>query len=378
MSGKWLAITSLLFSLQAKAYYVATNKIDFDANKPTRLIVTGTPEKLGNLFLESAITKMKIYLELNPNEQIVILGTSDDESSAKRNKNIKVIKNENGLLKKAVIEEYIEKLNQIKSFDLYAHSNALEGVIVDKGGLSSVTLNEKDALWDKLQPKLSVDSFIMIHGCNAGVKMAPDLAMKIQKPVLAALTSSDFQKVYENKTWAFDYDNQNLNKDQNDTRLRMRPINSSYKGHWGDWTEGGFPTYKIFCGKMKEELCSLGAYEAVRTFPTVLEASAINSKETYQKALIDFMCPVSTFRPTFSECEKNLLNANDNKEYSPFRGKTLNCNLEKCAAHFKCNIITISINPGSCKLINEDQGTNTAFVDEYLFLLKAYDHATKK
>lgn len=358
------------------AYFALTNVSALDSTKPTRLIIVGIPEKLGNLFLESSKTKAATYLSINSEEQIIILGTNEDSEYAKAAKGFTLLEENKSLLSGKVITKYLQNINTLKSVDLYAHSNAVSGVIVDKNSFGGFALSENDALWNEVKKKIDQKSFVMIHGCNAGVKMAPELAKKLNVAVFGALTSSDFQKVYNENTWAFDYDNQNLTLNKADKRVRMKPINSVYKGHWGDWTDGGFPTYKLFCGTNNELNCATSGYEAISTFPSVIAAKKELSKEEYQNILIDFMCPVSTYRNTFNECRDNLM-ALSNRNYSPYRGITLNCSLEKCDAYFKCSKLAINYAPSKCKLINENTNPSTSFVEEYEFLMNAFELRVK-
>lgn len=358
------------------AYFAISNVKEIEATKPTRLIIAGIPEKLGNLFLESSKTKAATYLTINSEDQIIIIGTNEDREYAKNATGYNLLEDNNNLLSAKVISKYLQKVISLKSVDLYAHSNAVSGVIVDKNAFGGFALSENDGIWNEVKAKINEKSFVMIHGCNAGVKMAPMLAKKLNVAVFGALTSSDFQKVYNENTWAFDYDNQNLTLNKNDKRIRMKPINSVYKGHWGDWTDGGFPTYKLFCGTNNELNCATSGYEAISTFPSVIAAKKELSKEEYQNILIDFMCPVSTYRNTFNECRDSLLSL-ANRNYSPYRGITLNCSMEKCDAYFKCGKLAINYAPSKCKLINENTNPSTSFVEEYEFLMNAFELRVK-
>lgn len=375
------AIYSMLFTCAfniSHAYFALSNVPQIDNQKPTRVIIAGIPEKLGNLLLESAKTKARVYTTINKDDQIIILGTSDDNQFATASKDFNLLEMNKSLLSGKVITKYIENLKSIESVDLYAHSNAVSGVIVDKNSFGGFALSENDAIWDLVKSKISPKSFVMIHGCNAGVRMAPNLAKKLEVAVFGALTSSDFQNIYNQNTWAFDYDNQNLERNKSDNRVRMRPINSVYKGHWGDWTDGGFPTYKLFCGNASDVKCATSSFEAISTFPSVVVPKAELTKEEYQNILIDFMCPVSTYRNTFEDCKNNLINlSNQNKTYSPYRGITLNCSRVSCEAEFKCSKFAINYNPSKCKLINNNLSPSTSFTEDYDFMLNAFDLRVK-
>jgi hypothetical protein len=374
-------------SINAQAYFIASNTEKIDSTKPTHIMMAGKADKLGELFLHSLLTKSQVIKEKYPENQLVIIGRNEDQDFIARS-GFKIIESNSMMLKEKALEDVIDLLQNIRSLDIYAHSNAAQGIVIDKNMLTGQLLNEKDGLWDKLPSKISKDTYIMIHGCNSGVKLGPELAKKLRIAVLAALTGTDFQNIYSDSFWTQEY---NASKDKispsnkisySEEKVcrkgfctRMKPDNSSYKGHWGDWSEGGYPTFKIFCGSNVNSDCAKGAIEALLSFPSVLPASYVNSIDRFKDIVQDFLCPFGFSTEKQNECKKNLEASLVNKNYanySPFRGQTLNCDFERCFAHFKCNPITISINPGACKLKNERPGPNATFTNEYKFLIEGF------
>lgn len=374
---KTIVLIWIFCSLNLNAAIIAGNFAQIDSHKRTHLIIVGKGEKLGELFFLSAQTKAKLILNLYPNDQVVLVATNDDSDFVKKS-SFKIIEESNSTLKENLIAKIADKVSGIASVDIYSHSNFVQGVILDKTKLNSQTLSEKSLLWEKIRPKLRSNSYVMIHGCNAGAKMAPSLSLQLDVPVFGALTSSDFQYVYTNNKWSHDYEVKELKKSL-DKRIRMKPDNYPYRGHWGDWDAGGFPSYKVFCGDLDQESCAPGALEALLSFPSVLDPKTIITINDFKKNLFDFLCPFTERNNIFNECREHLelsLVSSDEDFYSPFRGTTLNCSLKRCEAHFQCSVIQIITNPGSCKLVSENEQKSDAFVREFKFFMNAYQLKT--
>lgn len=369
---------TLLFSVfllhNAKAAVIASNNKSIDNDKKTHILVIGIAEKLGENFFKSAETKAKHILSIYPDDQIILFATSDEKDLV-RSSFFKTIESSSSTLKESVLDNYLSNLKSISSIDIYAHSNAVEGVILDKSKIAGHTMDETAGIWNKIKNKLSPNSYVMIHGCNAAVKMAPELSKKLNVAVLGALTSTDFQKVYEKDIWSFDFDAKSKQLNLEDKRMRMKSDNGAYKGHWGDWSSGGFPTYKAFCGNLDQATCQLSAIEALINFPSKVPPQNLKNLEDFKINLFDFMCPFNDSKDIYNDCINHLnasLTDNFDQFYSPFKGVTLNCSFEKCDAHFKCSTLRITFNPGSCKLINDNDKKSDSFVNEFKFYIEAY------
>lgn len=382
-----MILISFLLSLSIQASFIASNKNKIQANLPTHILVAGSPDKLGNLFIYSLLTKANVYSELNPEAQIIIIGRSEDKDEIKQS-GFKIIENKMGQLKAGLIKDVIKYVKQVNSLDVFAHSNAMNGATLDSNSWVYQLLNEKDELWSILAPKMSDSSFVFIYGCNAGVKFAPLVAKKIKRAVYAALTSTDFQYIYPTNTWGFDYDFKeekrvaknaiNFSEENSCGKYctRMKPDNFSYRGYWGDWSQGGYPTYKLFCGSNENESCKKGALNGLISFPGVGKVKDIlTTKEEYKKHLIDFMCPFAFDAEKQNGCRETLEKAEQDETlntYSPFKGNTLVCDRVSCKAHFNCPTKNAIFNPSACELISESKEESTVFVEEYKYLLNLY------
>lgn len=157
----------------------------------------------------------------------------------------------------------------------------------------------------------------------------------------------------------------------------MKPDNFSYRGHWGDWSAGGYPTYKLFCQSNTNQKCERGALEAIFTFPSVMDyTKAKLNIVNFKKQLIDFMCPFSFNLEKQHNCQLNLeksIESNEQSTYSPFEGRTLVCDRVRCKAHFNCSKFNSALNSDKCTLVSETDEQSTTFVDEFKFLIDTYN-----
>jgi hypothetical protein len=381
-----------LISLNSKASFIASNRSKLNSLAPTHVMIAGNPEKLGELFAYSLLTKAKIYTEKSPDEQVVIIGRNDDKQLI-RDAGFQIIDTKIGMLKPKVIKEAIREIKNISTIDIYAHSNPLTGASLDTNTWVYELLNEKDDLWDDVASRITPSSFIFIHGCNAGIKFAPSIAKKLKIAVLAALTSTDFQYIYQDSFWSNDTESDaNIKSDKNKMNYsspkscgmyctRMKPDNFSYKGHWGDWTAGGYPTYKLFCGSNENEKCELGALEAIYTFPSSMRYEQTKGNlANFKKQLMEIMCPFASNKDKQEECYKGLDNSLlslSKSTYSPFKGKTLVCDRVKCKAHFNCSSLDAAFKPYLCTLESETTEESTTFTDEYKYLVSIFNKHNK-
>jgi hypothetical protein len=388
-----LAVVILyMCSFNLSASFIASNNVKLNPQLPTHVLIAGYPDQVGELFVYSLLTKAKIYLEKSPNEQILIIGRSDDKEFIK-DAGLHILDTSMGLLKPDYIKSAIRNIKNISSIDIFAHSNALSGASLDTNTWIYQLLNEKDDLWDEVAKKVSSSSFIFIHGCNAGIKFGPRLAIKLKIAVLAALTSTDFQYIFDDLFWSFaesvgrTHKSMKNKMNYSNTKscgmycTRMKPDNSSYKGHWGDWSAGGYPTYKLFCGTNENENCEQGALEAVYTFPSTMkyDQAKLNLKN-FKDQLIDLMCPFAYNTEKQNDCRLNLENSllsEARSAYSPFKGKTLVCDRIKCKAHFNCSSMDAAFSPEECALVNETEDISTTFADEYKYYISIFNKYNK-
>ena len=378
----------LILSTNLNAAFFASNKKDIDLDQPTHLIIVGHPDSLGELFIYSALTKAKIYAEKSDKAQVLILGRNQDREFVK-NAGFHIIGKTSGILKSETIHDAVKKLEKISSIDIFSHSNPFSGATLDYGTFAISFLDEKDKLWNSVATKVNQSSFVFIYGCNTGLKFAPTIATKLKIAVFAAITSTDFQYIYHDSFWAFDTNSDKQSKsDKNILNFsrpeacgkyctRMKPTNSIYRGHWGDWTAGGYPAYKLFCGSNDNEKCELGALEGVLTYPTNQKVGLAKlSLNNFKDHLVDFMCPHSYSIEKQNQCKEELENSLTAKEksiYSPFDGKTLVCDRVRCSAKFVCSAYNIAFNPDKCLIESETEENSTAFTDEFKYFISIYN-----
>lgn len=384
----FILIIFCCYSIGLEASFTASNNRKLDANKPTHIIVVGHPDNLGELFVYSALTKAKFFQEKSKDEQVVIIGRSADQELVE-NAGFHTIEKKSGLLKPSTIKDLVKKINNLSSIDIFAHTNPYSGATLDNNSWVMPLLGDKDDLWNEVAKKINKSSFIFIHGCTSGFKLAPALAKKLNIAVFGSLTSTDFQYIYKNSFWSFDYDTKAKDKDEKNNLnfssallcgkycTRMKPNNSPYKGHWGDWSAGGYPTYKLFCGSNQNTNCELGALEALSTFPSNMKYNiAMSDINNFKELLYDFMCPFAYDQKKQNNCKENLENSlllNAPTTYSPFHGKTLICDRESCKAHFNCSAYNIAFNPDLCTLMNDSEEESTTFVDEFRYYISLYN-----
>lgn len=391
MKKTLLGMCFILASFNSDAAFLATKSGSIEASKASHVIVIGLPEKLGSLFVDSALTKASLLNEVAPEEQVIIVGRNEDRDLVV-SRGYKVLESDRSMLSVGTVRKAISKTKVVASLDVFAHSNAMSGIIIDKNAFTSQLLEEKDEIWGAIKAKSRKDTFIMFQGCNAGVKLGPWVAGQTKLPVLAALTGTDFQYIYNDAFWAHDYNGKKEELSETNALIsqsalsckkgyctRMKPDNAAYRGHWGDWSEGGYPTYKIFCGSNDTSKCAAGAIEAIKTFPSIVSPKEITSLGIFKEVVADFLCPFGHNTQKQNECKEALESSLTEKStYSPFRGTTLNCDFTRCHAHFKCNGLKASFAPGSCKLKNEKPGANSTFTNEYKFLVEAYESSHGK
>jgi hypothetical protein len=375
MNKSLIILLLSIFSTNLYASFTASNFKNINSSLPTHLIIIGHPDKLGGLFVNSALTKSQIYSDISTNDQVIILGRDEDRLSVK-NAGYNIIEAHKGLLRPGVIKEAIKEIKLLSSIDIYAHTNPYSGATLDNNTWVMPFLNESDDLWDEVINKINNSSFVFIHGCSSGFTFAPTLASKLKIAVFASLTATDFQYQYNKSFWSFEYNIKNLKKSSKNI-VRMKPNNSTYKGHWGNWSAGGYPSYKLFCGTNDNSNCELGAIEGIATFPSFQSYHQVKqNNKNYKNQLEEFLCPYGYDLKKQQICKINLeksLNENSHETYSPFRGKTLVCDRERCKAHFNCSRYNIAFHPEKCSLESETSEESTTFTDEYKYLMNIYN-----
>jgi hypothetical protein len=387
-----LFLLSSLVLTEANAFLITNFKqrgVNFDL--PTRVLVAGGGEKLGTQFQEVAAAKALRYRDQNADYQIIFITAEekdlDNRSYLKRwGFNIQDEKRSNfdgeSLLKELV------KFKQIASVDIFSHSSAQYGIHLDSK-TNRLNLNTKGL--EKLKGHLMKDAYAYLHGCNAGFNLAPFLSNTWEIPVVAAMTSTNFQKLHNDGDFYLNEEGYYPNSDwalinsksfyapvacREGACLRLKPDNHPYVGFWGEYREGGLPFYKFFCLKNSTQDCKRVMAKSLLSFTGTNSLRTTSTLAEYKKVVLDFLCPISAKRDLRKECEENLESSlvTGDETYNPFSGRQVECNFQSCKAEIRCKKIIIAgiAKPGTCELINNFEGKATTLVREYKAYLEGF------
>lgn len=382
-----------LICFNAKAsYHVATFDSDIiDYQVPTRLLVAGNGDDLGLQFQYVAKAKALKYHEQNSNEQIVFIAINEKELGSEwslKRLGFKIIRNDNNTLDgKEFLKEAV-RFKKILSLDIFSHSSAQFGIHLD-GKAHRLNVNTRGL--ETLKSSFTKDAYVYLHGCNSGFNLAPHLSNVWEVPVAGSLTSTNFQKLHVDshfylteegmapssqfqETNMLSYDVSKQCKDG--ACIRLKPDNTPYYGFWGSYREGGLPFYKFFCVKNTDEHCLKIMAKSLLSHTLIVNLKKDSDFSTFKKAVVDWLCPVSSKKDLRNECESKLDEALITKDYTynPFSRAQIECSTKGCKAEIKCDKIFITgfPKPGTCKLSNNINYLATTLVREYEMYLAAY------
>lgn len=386
-------LTLMFLSFSANAYLVSSynsEKINYDS--PTRILVTGAGDDLGNLFLQVARGKALKYSQQYPNEQIVLISASEKElndENTLKNWGFKISKDDRSTLNgKSLIEETI-KFNKIASLDIFSHSSAQYGIHLE-GKAHRLTLNTKGI--EKLAGHFIKDAFVYLHGCNTGFNLAPFLSNIWQVPVAGSMTSTNFQKLHSDGSFYLTEEGFFPNTDWANTNeksfdetvnckpgmcLRLKPDNNPYTGFWGEYADGGLSFYKWFCVKNSDQDCKRVMAKSLLSFIGTNKLKSTSNIEEYKAVVYDFLCPVSAKKDLRGQCIANLELSLITKDetYNPFTKAQVECNFKECQAEIECSKVPLTgiYRPGTCTLVNKvENGKATTLVREYKAYLEGF------
>lgn len=158
-----LSVIALILSNNVQATFIASLTGKIDPVKPARILVSGDPEKLGSLFVYSVLTKAQLFKEANKQDQIIIVGRSDDQAIL-THAGYKEVESIRGLLKQGTVGRALEQVKSVKSLDVFAHSNATSGIVLDKNAFTTQFLEEIDLVWDVIKKKSHADTISFSKG----------------------------------------------------------------------------------------------------------------------------------------------------------------------------------------------------------------------
>lgn len=335
----------LMFTSWVQAYSIF--KVGYEqlsSQRATHVFAVGYGKELGLQFLQTAITRIKKIQEVYPQDQIVVFwalhDTYEKDLNVLNGLNVNIIEANSRALTDDIIYRYTNSFKAIRSIHLVGHSSALYGFGLQSGSRLNVS-PEKMA---HLKRKLTKDAVIVLHGCNTGFYMAPQLSKELSVPVLGSLTSTDFQNIFEDSNWYHNNSGQypragswaTSNSISFDDQIRchrmsctrLKPNNHPYAGHWGKYSTG-LPFYKAFChfsqNSRGSEKCRLGLQQMLKTWPSV-EARNFSSNDAYRETVLDLLCPRLAGHSITKKCRETL----SGSDQSFFFGKQMRCGLDSC------------------------------------------------
>jgi len=370
----------------------------------THVFVMGYAGGLADQFFRTAVARARKYQENFPDRQFVFIGPDKIDKNSPSYDSYEEYRSvlqrlqltperldEKYLLSNRLLE-ILENYTQIESLEFMSHSAAHLGV-----GLDEVPSNSPLAVYKRfnaqteglaqLRDNFSNDAFLVLHGCNSGFTQAPAFAKVLGIPSAGSLSSTNTQEIYSDSRWYFNDSgrypdglrktatNEISYQESYDCRSghchRMKPEAYPYAGYWGN-LNAGLSHYKFFCGNaVADNQCkkSMALFMAGHVGIVKNAASVISD---YKNNIKDFLCPDANRpdarRECFSKMEASLTDSS--VHYSGMtRGKTLNCNFEKCDVEIRCTDAQ-----GSCQVLSApDNPRPTTMQNEYKAYLEGFE-----
>ena len=390
MKKYFLMVAGLLLAAQSQAYITGLmGPNTADPNIRTHIFIVGDGGTLGTELGAAASAKAKKYRELYPKDQIYLIsvnetGKDEDVQFLAEHEFDNLTVKSSSFRSSDVLNEMMQ-FNKIASVDVFSHSVAYYGVILD-GSLNR--LDPKKDGYEKLKGHFTDDAYAFLHGCNGGQFLAQVFSSQWEIPVAGSLTGTDFQYVFENKQFYNDdqrhppgLKKETVNRISYDKNigcyqgacLRMFPDNYAYHGMWGEFNEGGLGFYKWFCKTGTPEHCYKTMARAVLSYVSVKPLNENSSLEDYKDVVLDYLCPEDRREVCRASLESAI--ATGKMEYDPFQAKSLQCDFKGCQARFTCQRIAFVdlLKSGSCKVENlRKSNKTTTIANEYSAYLKGY------
>lgn len=404
-----LALGSSFGMRNAKAYSLSVIEgTELKRDRQAHVVVAGYSHGQGNQFVQAAAARLHRYQELFPDHSYVLFQPQSESFQMKGLK--RVVSNDKNLSGEALLNELLT-FNRIENLDFFSHSSAHQGVGLELFGRNrpedsffALGLNSNPVQkWrngtpgiEKLAKVLSPEAWITLNGCNAAWIQGAALSAKIQRPVLAAATGTDFQRLHENDSFYFnnkgsypstgDWARTNTTSYEKERScstgvcLRMKPQTGPYNGFWGNYTNvGGLGFYKFFCNYDDADAT---CYKAMgRYLRTVLSTKILRESSPrahYTEVLYDLLCPNSKDAARRNECVKTIETkiAAGEESYSPYSGTPAECSLKGCKINsLKCEFHKTGwAHPGTCKFSKaESANGSTTLIREVKNYLRGLD-----
>ena len=392
-----------LLSITAQAYQGETRiglykDSVLDTEKVTHIIVIGSGVKEdSNQFFQSGVARAEKYKQLNPDQQVVIMGSPEvrgtDDDKVFNDFNVPVVKFINDTFTAEVFFAELKPFTKIASLDFYGHSSpwALKLGKSDAALTPSAYAKKLKAL----KPNFLPSAYITLNGCNSGFSIAPDMSKFLELPVSGSLTGTLFERIESDNKWykEFDWTKENYvttNAASFNEELscslglcwRMKPSQYNYSSYWGQFKEGGLNFYKFFCNfEDTEGKCETAMARSLLTFPSVKVINEKSSVEDFKEVAFDYLCSTYKNKNKFNDCVKGITAAIERGDlvYQTQSGTELNCTFKGCNATVACKEKRFGSGPkgGSCVLNVKNPGPATNAAQEMVSFLKGFKNLKK-
>lgn len=294
----------------------------------------------------------------------------------------------------------LSRFSKIGSLNIYSHSTAYYGLILS-GPLNR--LDPDDAsLAAPLRDRFTSDAYAWFHGCNNGI-LGMKFTGKWGIPVANSYTSTAFQELFKLPSGELELvhsypgnvpagakrvgvNSISYKKTQECLKVpcvRMMPDNYGYRGHWGEFTDGGLGFYKFSCGSsVGSDKCKIGMARGLINHVSTVYTDYNSDLETFKKSAKDYICPTGekyikngyTFESCAETLEKSLTDSS--VTIDTFMSKSLQCDRKSCSASIKCEKIRgfDLLVEKSCSLKNRRDFSKplTTQVQEYRDLVEGF------
>lgn len=345
-----------------------------DLTKPTRILLVGDSDKLGELPLWAATGRARRYAQLYPNDQVVLFTTQDVSTADVTQVGAQAVKEEPfGNVKLTDLSRLstdklvaaLDRFKKIASLDFFGHSSPFGALLEASGDKRSLEPGNMGVLADNFDR--SRDPYVTLNGCNGGVSVAAQMSKVLKLPVSGALTGSNFQELMNDGKFYIGDDgffpaglrraSVNDRSFGADTRascargacVRMKPQDAPYRGVWAN-PETGFQYtlsyYKFFCNyDDPTKTCERGMARSLYGFLTEKPVDARSSDADFKLALADWFCTRSTDPAWFDQCKASLESAvAEDKPFTPQRTAkdfAIECDRTGCNSQqeFRCTLV---------------------------------------
>lgn len=369
----------------SKAYFVAIKggTGSFNPRVKTHIMLAGRGAELNGLFQAAAAARATRLHELYPKNQILLIATLEGDYKTNRARlqgwGFKVIRYVEDILSPRYVEGELQNLQYVASIDIFAHTSAVYGAQMG-GGDNRVSAQFQHL--EFLRDRFIRGAYGVLHGCNSGYHMAPMFAKQWGIPVAGSFAATDFEKLHENGSF-YKYEDSfkpagnwaSVNSlsfaqpvaCENGACMRMRPDNHPYEGIWGNYKEGGLGIFKFFCPGISRGECELTMGEALMSNLFAKKVDFRSSETDMQSAVREYLCPSGNkTADAANACAARLQSAfaSGDRTYTPFQGKSIQCDWKGCTWEWKCKPIKGSVEL-ACDILNTSPKTTTTFMDEY-------------